>query len=286
MKIAFIGTGVMGQSMVMNLCRAHHELHVYNRTYEKAKFCEEYGAKAFTDLKTCLAGCELVITIVGYPSDVEEVYEVIFDTCVAKTIAIDMTTSSPSLAVQLAEMGRKKGIVVLDAPVSGGDRGAKEATLSIMVGGDEVTFEYCLPVLQAMGKNIVYMGESGAGQHTKMANQIAIAGAVAGVAEAIHYADAAKLKPELVLSAMSAGAAGSWQMSNNGPKMLIGDIEPGFYIKHFIKDLQLAEAESKEAEINLPVLCQVLKQYQKLSEMGLDEAGTQAIIEYYKNKVE
>ncbi len=284
MKIAFIGAGVMGKSMIMNLCKNGYDVQVYNRTYSKAKDCEQFGAKAFEKLDECVIDVDVVITIVGYPKDVEEVYEVIFNTCKAGTIAIDMTTSSPTLAIELARKGLSKGINVLDAPVSGGDIGAKNATLSIMVGGEQKAFDQCKPLFEAMGKNIIYMGKAGSGQHTKMANQIAIAGTVTGVSEAIAYANKVGLDSELLLSAISAGAAGSWQMANNGPKMINKDYAPGFFIKHFIKDMKLAQDEANAKGFDLPILNEVVKIYDQLAEFGLDEDGTQAIIEYYTNK--
>ncbi|MBP3399965.1 MAG: NAD(P)-dependent oxidoreductase [Erysipelotrichaceae bacterium] len=282
MKICWIGTGVMGASMAKN-CIAHgHEVQVYNRTFSKAKACEEFGAKAFENLKDALQGVEAVFTIVGYPKDVEEVYNVIFETCPEGTIAVDMTTSAPSLAVKLAEEGLKHGIHVLDAPVSGGDTGARNATLSIMVGGNKDAYDKVYPLFECMGKNIVYMGKAGSGQHTKMANQVAIAGTIAAVNEALTYSKAADLDPDKVLSAISAGAAGSWQMSNNGPKMLKKDNSAGFFIKHFIKDMRLAQKEASDRGLKLEVLDEVLKIYEELSAEGCDDFGTQSIYRHFK----
>ncbi|MBQ7889158.1 MAG: NAD(P)-dependent oxidoreductase [Erysipelotrichaceae bacterium] len=282
MKICWIGTGVMGASMAKN-CIAHgHEVQVYNRTFSKAKACEEFGAKAFENLKDALQGVEAVFTIVGYPKDVEEVYNVIFETCPEGTIAVDMTTSAPSLAVKLAEEGLKHGIHVLDAPVSGGDTGARNATLSIMVGGNKDAYDKVYPLFECMGKNIVYMGKAGSGQHTKMANQVAIAGTIAAVNEALTYSKAADLDPDKVLSAISAGAAGSWQMSNNGPKMLKKDDSAGFFIKHFIKDMRLAQKEASDRGLKLEVLDEVLKIYEELSAEGCDDFGTQSIYRHFK----
>ncbi len=281
MKICWIGTGVMGASMVRNCIQNGHEANVYNRTFAKAKACEEFGAKAYENLKDALKGCEAVFTIVGYPKDVEEVYSTIFETCPAGTIAVDMTTSAPSLAIKLADEGKKYGIDVLDAPVSGGDTGAKNATLSIMVGGSKEAFDKVMPLFECMGKNIVYMGKAGSGQHTKMANQVAIAGTIAAVNEALAYSKAADLDPQNVLAAISAGAAGSWQMSNNGPKMLKKDDSAGFFIKHFIKDMRLAQKEASDRGLKLEVLDEVLKIYEKLSEEGCDDFGTQSIYRHF-----
>ena len=282
MKICWIGTGVMGASMAKN-CIAHgHKVQVYNRTFSKAKACEEFGAKAFENLKDALQGVEAVFTIVGYPKDVEEVYNVIFETCPKGTIAVDMTNSAPSLAVKLAEECIKHGIHVLDAPVSGGDTGARNATLSIMVGGNKDAYDKVYPLFECMGKNIVYMGKAGSGQHTKMANQVAIAGTIAAVNEALTYSKAADLDPDKVLSAISAGAAGSWQMSNNGPKMLKKDDSAGFFIKHFIKDMRLAQKEASDRGLKLEVLDEVLKIYEELSAEGCDDFGTQSIYRHFK----
>ncbi|MBQ4343977.1 MAG: NAD(P)-dependent oxidoreductase [Erysipelotrichaceae bacterium] len=281
MKICWIGTGVMGASMVKNCIQNGHEANVYNRTFSKAKACEEFGAKAYENLKDALEGCEAVFTIVGYPKDVEEVYNTIFETCPEGTIAVDMTTSAPSLAVKLAIEGKKYGIEVLDAPVSGGDTGARNGTLSIMVGGDKAAFDKVVPLFECMGKNIVYMGKAGSGQHTKMANQVAIAGTIAAVNEALAYSKAAELDPDNVLAAISAGAAGSWQMSNNGPKMLKKDDSAGFFIKHFIKDMRLAQKEASDRGLKLEVLDEVLKIYEKLSAEGCDDFGTQSIYRHF-----
>jgi len=281
MKICWIGTGVMGASMVKNCIQNGHEANVYNRTFSKAKACEEFGAKAYENLKDALEGCEAVFTIVGYPKDVEEVYNTIFETCPEGTIAVDMTTSAPSLAVKLAIEGKKYGIEVLDAPVSGGDTGARNGTLSIMVGGDKTAFDKVVPLFECMGKNIVYMGKAGSGQHTKMANQVAIAGTIAAVNEALAYSKAAEVDPDNVLAAISAGAAGSWQMSNNGPKMLKKDDSAGFFIKHFIKDMRLAQKEASDRGLKLEVLDEVLKIYEKLSAEGCDDFGTQSIYRHF-----
>ncbi len=281
MKIAFIGTGVMGAAMAHNLAKAGNELHVYNRTKSKAQACAEFGAIVHDEISECVKNCDVVFTIVGYPSDVKEVYEEIFKYAKRNIVAADMTTSSPSLAIELAKRGKENQIEILDAPVSGGDSGAKNGTLSIMVGGEYNSYKQILPLFECMGKNIVYMGEAGAGQHTKMANQVAIAGTVSGVAEALAYAKKAGLDSETLLKAISAGAAGSWQMSNNGPKIIAEDYDPGFYIKHFIKDMRLALEEENQAGLNLIVLKEVLQAYEQLEAQGLEDEGTQAIAKYY-----
>ncbi len=284
MKIAFIGTGVMGKSMAMHLCNAKHEVKVYNRSIQKALQCESFGAKVCESIEECVNDVEVVITIVGYPKDVKEVYSQIFKYAKEGCISIDMTTSSPSLAKELSAEGIKHQIHVLDAPVSGGDFGAKNATLSIMVGGEKTAFDQVQPLLKCMGKNIVYMGSSGSGQHTKMANQIAIAGTTVAVAEALYYGKKAGLNLDEMLNAISAGAAGSWQMSNMAPRMLNSDYEPGFFVKHFIKDMDLAQNEALGFDIELPVLNVVLSLYQELAKGGFDNDGTQVIYKYFDEK--
>ena len=283
-KIALIGTGVMGQGMARNLMKNGFELTVFNRTKAKADPLVAEGAKWADTIADCVAEAEAVITIVGYPRDVEEVYlsdEGIIANAPEGCYLIDMTTTDPRLSEQIAEEAAGAGMHALDAPVSGGDKGAREGTLAIMVGGEEADFEACLPLFRAMGKNIRLMGGPGAGQHTKMANQIAIAGTIAGVCEAITYAGANGLNLRQVLDAIGTGAAGSWQMNNMAPRMLEADFEPGFYIRHFIKDLKLALEGAEDADVSIPVTETVLDFYQTLEEEGHGDEGTQALIKYY-----
>jgi len=284
MQIAFIGVGVMGTAMVKNLIKNGYETHIYSRTKSKCEEAISSGTIWHDDIPSCVKNADIVITIVGYPSDVRQVYldNGIMDNAKEGSILIDMTTSSPQLAKELYEIGANKGLKMLDAPVSGGDSGARNATLTIMAGGDEDVFNKVHPVFSAMGKTIVYMGEAGAGQSTKLANQIAISGCVASVAEALHFAKTSGLDASKVLSTISTGAAGSWQMTNNGAKMLSGDMAPGFYIKHFIKDMRIAYEEAEKMGQNLPVLKQVLDIYEKLSDEGMEDLGTQAICRYYR----
>ncbi|NLJ63992.1 MAG: NAD(P)-dependent oxidoreductase [Christensenellaceae bacterium] len=284
MQIAFIGVGVMGTAMVKNLIKNGYETHIYSRTKSKCEEAISSGAIWHDDIPSCVKNADIVITIVGYPSDVRQVYldNGIMDNAKEGSILIDMTTSSPQLAKELYEIGAKKGLKVLDAPVSGGDSGARNATLTIMAGGDEEVFNKVKPVFSAMGKTIVYMGEAGAGQSTKLANQIAISGCVASVAEALHFAKTSGLDAEKVLSTIGTGAAGSWQMTNNGTKMLSGDMAPGFYIKHFIKDMRIAYEEAAKMGQSLPILKEVLDIYEKLSDEGMEDLGTQAICRYYR----
>lgn len=285
-KIGFIGVGVMGRSMVRNLMKNGFDVSIYTRTRSKALDVIDEGALWCDTIAQCVRDADAVITIVGFPKDVEEVYfgeNGILDNAKAGCCLIDMTTTSPKLSKRIYDEGRAKGLYVLDAPVSGGDIGAQKGTLSIMVGGDREVFDKCLTIFQAMGTNIIYEGPAGSGQHTKMANQIAIAGTVAGVCEAVAYARKAGLNLQTMLDSISAGAAGSWQMSNNGPKMLKGDFAPGFYIKHYIKDMKIASEEAEDAGLNLSILNNVLEMYKDLADnCGLGDEGTQALIKYYE----
>lgn len=284
--IAFIGTGIMGAAMAGHLLDAGHALFVYNRTREKAQPLLAKGAIWKDSPAACIKEAEFAITMVGYPYDVEETYfgeQGLLCAARPNTVLIDMTTSSPGLAKRIYDEAKKRGLSTLDAPVSGGDIGAKNATLSIMVGGDREAYVRALPLFHCMGKSIAHIGGAGAGQHTKMANQIAVAGAVAGVSEALSYAKAAGLDAEAVLQAISGGAAASFQLTNNGPRMLVGDDAPGFYIKHFVKDMNIALEEARDAGLMLPMLSTVAAMYGDLCERGLDNLGTQALIRYYKN---
>ena len=284
-KIGFVGTGVMGSSMVLNLIKHGYELSVYNRTKSKAEACISAGAKWCDTVAECAKDKDVVITIVGFPKDVEEVYfgeNGILNAAKKGAYVIDMTTTSPMLSEKIYKAAAEKGIYALDAPVSGGDTGARNGTLAIMVGGDKAAFDECMPVFEAMGTNIRYEGKAGNGQHVKMANQIAIAGAVSGVAEAVRYAMAMGVDVDTMLDTISNGAAGSWQMSNNGPKMAKEDYAPGFYIKHFIKDMKIAIECAETKGVTLDVLKQVCDEYVQLENDGKGDLGTQAIIEYYK----
>lgn len=277
MKIGFIGTGVMGYPMITHLIKAGHELNVYNRSIEKTK-CLELIASVKKSIKDTVSNVDVVFTIVGFPKDVQDVYQEVFLHAKPNTILVDMTTSSPSLAKNLSIEAIKKGFILLDAPVTGGDLGAKNQTLSIMVGGNHQAFLQVKPLLEILGKTITYMGEAGAGQHMKLANQITIAGNIAAIAEGLTYAKQQGLSLESAHQVISNGSASSWQAINNGIKMINSDFKPGFYVKHFLKDLNLAIEESKG--MNLPVLHIVRDIYDKLSNEYYD-AGTQAIIAYY-----
>jgi 3-hydroxyisobutyrate dehydrogenase len=283
--IGFIGAGVMGKSMARNLLKAGFALNVYTRTKEKATDLLEEGARWKESVAELAKKSDIIITIVGYPSDVEEVYfgeQGILANAKAGSFVIDMTTSSPELAEAIFEKANKAGIHAYDAPVSGGDIGARNAALTIMAGGDEANFDYILPVLQAMGKNIVLQGGAGAGQHTKMCNQIAIAAGMMGVCEAILYAEKAGLAPKTVLKSIEAGAAGSWSLSNLAPRMIDGNIEPGFYVKHFIKDMKSAIESAESMQVPVPGLKLAKELYDRFSQAGGDDKGTQALYQYYE----
>lgn len=284
-KIGFIGTGVMGKGMIRSLMKNGFELYIYNRTKERALPLLEEGAVWCDSPATCAAGRDAVITIVGYPEDVEEVYfgqQGILTGADPGTYLIDMTTTRPDLSVRIYEEGTRKGFHVLDAPVSGGEGGAAAGTLTIMVGGDREDFEKCRPLWDAMGSSAVYEGSAGSGQHVKMANQIAIAGTVAGVSEAMAYAMRQGISADRLIGTISGGAAGSWQLANLGPKMAAGDYAPGFFIKHFIKDMGIAVEEAQKAGLELPVLSQVLEMYRQMEKEGHGDEGTQGIIQYYR----
>ena len=285
-KIAWIGTGVMGASMAKHLLNNGHEVNLYNKTLAKAeKVKEEAGGTVCTTIKDAVENVDYIFTIVGYPSDVEEVYlseQGILKNAKKGALAVDMTTSKPSLAKKLYEEGQKFGVRVMDAPVSGGDMGAKNGTLSIMVGGDLQDFEEVKPLFECMGKNIVYLGPAGNGQHTKAANQIAVAGATAAMTEAIVYARNVGLDPTTMLAAIGAGAAGSWQLSNMAPRVLRDDLAPGFFIKHFIKDMRIVRDEMADRGVSLGMLNTVLGLYEDMAEEGLENDGTQALIKLYQ----
>ncbi|EHC6632969.1 NAD(P)-dependent oxidoreductase [Listeria monocytogenes] len=284
-KIGFVGTGVMGSSMAGLLLEAGYEVLVYTRTKTKAEDLLDKGALWVETPGELANKVDILISMVGYPKDVEELYlgeNGFLENLAVGTVAIDMTTSSPALAKKMAEFGREKGIGVLDAPVSGGDIGAKNGTLSIMVGGSEDVFLKVKPIFDILGSSVILQGDAGAGQHTKMVNQIAIASNMIGVTEAIIYAEAAGLNPSRVLDSISGGAAGSWSLANLIPRVLKDDFSPGFFIKHFIKDMGIAISEAKQMGLELPGLTLAEKMYQTLAEQGLSEEGTQALIKYYR----
>lgn len=283
--VGFIGTGVMGKSMAGHLLNAGYQVTVYTRTKAKADGLIEKGAVWAESPGEIAKKADVIFTIVGYPADVEEIY-LGEDGLIANgkpgSYLIDMTTSTPSLAKKIYEKAKEKNIHALDAPVSGGDVGAREARLAIMTGGEQQAFLEIEPLLNILGTNIVYQGEAGAGQHTKMCNQIAIASNMIGVCEAIIYAEKAGLDPETVLKSIATGAAGSWSLSNLAPRMIDGNFEPGFYIKHFIKDMKIALDEAKRMDMEVPGLSLALSLYEQLAETGEENSGTQALYKYWK----
>ena len=283
-NVGFIGAGVMGKSMIRNLMKKGFQVTVYSRTKSKAEDIIAEGAIWRDSAAECAKDQDVIITIVGFPKDVEETYfgeKGIIANSEDNAILIDMTTSSPKLAAKIYDEAKAAGKSALDAPVSGGDSGAKAGTLSIMVGGDKEIFEKAMPVFEAMGTNIIYEGTAGCGQHTKMANQIALTGCIAGVCEAITYARKTGLDIQTMLDSISAGAAGSWQMSNMAPRMLKGDFDPGFFIKHYIKDMNIATEEGREAGADLSISEAVLAIYKDLEAKGLGDLGTQALLKHY-----
>ena len=282
--IGFAGLGVMGYSMAGHIMKGGYDLLVYNRTKEKAMGLLAQGAVWTDDPFSLAEKSDVVITMVGYPKDVEEVYLGVRGIVAGArpgSILIDMTTSSPALAVKIAEKAAEKGLFSLDAPVSGGDKGAREGTLSIMAGGDAGVFQSMLPLFELMGKNIVLQGGAGSGQHTKMANQIALASNMMGVCEALAYSKKAGLDPETVLRSISGGAAGSWSLSNLAPRILAGDFAPGFFIKHFIKDMKIAIEEAERMSMDAPGLKQAFARYEDLAAKGYENEGTQALFKLY-----
>ena len=283
-KIGFIGTGIMGAAMAGHLMDAGFEVSVYNRTKSKADKLIERGAKWCSSPGECAKGQDVVITIVGYPKDVEQVYlgeNGIIANAKEGAYVVDMTTSSPILAEKIYNAAKSKNIHAVDAPVTGGDVGAKNATLTILVGGDETDFEALKPVFEVIGKNIVYEGAAGAGQKTKACNQIAIAGTLAGVCEAFAYAKASGLDIEKVYSAISTGAAGSFQMTGVVRKGLDGDFNPGFMLKHLAKDLAIGTETGTAYGTALPILAMVLSQLRNMESQGKGNEGTQALLKYY-----
>ncbi|MDF2039492.1 NAD(P)-dependent oxidoreductase [Cytobacillus oceanisediminis] len=282
--IGFVGSGVMGKSMAGHLLKAGYPLVVYTRTKEKASELIENGAEWAETPLDVAKKANVIITIVGYPADVEEVYlgeNGIITNGRDNTYVIDMTTSTPTLAKRIYEEAGKKGMHAIDAPVSGGDIGARDAKLSIMAGGDRDAFLAVEPIFNLLGTNIVYQGKAGAGQHTKMCNQIAIASNMIGVCEAVVYAEKAGLDPSTVLQSISSGAAGSWSLSNLAPRIIDGNFEPGFYIKHFIKDMNIALDEAEAMGMMTPGLALAKKMYAELSEKGEENSGTQALYKYW-----
>lgn len=280
-KIGWIGTGVMGRSMLGHILDKGYECLVFSRTKEKALPLVEKGSHWCISTGEVAQRADIVFTMVGYPADVHEVYlakGALIDSAKEGTVMVDMTTTSPGLAIEIAHKAAKKNIRILDAPVSGGDVGARNATLSIMVGGEKPVFDTMLPFFEIMGKKIVYQGNAGAGQHTKMCNQIQIAGTMIGMCESLLYGYKAGLDLPTMLSSISGGAAACWSLDNLAPRILRRDFEPGFFVRHFIKDMGIALEEARRMNISLPGLALVQQLYQSVSALGYDEKGTQALM--------
>ena len=285
MKIAWIGTGVMGESMAGHLLDAGHELYVYNRTVSKTENLVKRGAKLLTEIKDAPLNADVIFTMVGYPKDVEGVYlghDGLITTAKEGQVFVDMTTSSPTIAKKISEEFAKVGASALDLPVTGGDIGAKNGTLSIMVGGDKKVYEEkVLPLVKHLGKNITYFGEAGKGQYAKLANQIAIATTMISVAESFKFAKEVGLDLEDFFKTVSTGSGGSFSMTSYGPRILKNDFKPGFFVHHFIKDMRLALEECEKMSITLPGLEVAYKLYNELEEEVRNTNGTQAISKWY-----
>ena len=284
-RIGFIGLGIMGRSMAGHVLAAGHPLCVYNRSRDKAADLVARGARWCDSPGEVAAASDIVITMVGYPADVEQIYlgeGGIVERAAAGTLLVDMTTSSPSLARRIAEAARARGCAALDAPVSGGDVGAREARLSIMVGGEAADLERAMPVLELMGTSIVLQGGPGTGQHTKMCNQIVIASTIVGVTEGLAYARSAGLDPATVLQAIGGGAASGFQLNVLGPRIIAGDFAPGFFIEHFLKDLGIALGEAAQMGLELPGLALARGLYERMAARGFGRDGTQALIKLYQ----
>ncbi len=284
--IGFIGLGVMGRSMAQHLLDAGYQMHVFTRTKSSADAIVAAGATWHDSIADLAPHCDIVITIVGFPQDVEQVYlsnDGIIAHAKNDAYLIDMTTSSPALAKQISEAGAEKNLHCVDAPVSGGDVGAREARLSIMIGGEAADVNALKPIFECMGENIVHQGPAGAGQHCKMANQIAIASGMIGVCEALAYCEKAGLDQTTVLKSIGAGAAASWSLNTLGPRIIDGNFDPGFFIKHFIKDMKIAADSSSDMQFDAKGLALALSLYEAHAANGGENEGTQALYKLIAN---
>ncbi len=286
-KIGFIGTGVMGSGIINNLLKANYDVSVYTRTESKAEPLLKAGAHWFNSPKELTKNVDIIFTMVGFPQDVKEVYLAdntgIFSGLSAGQIIVDMTTSTPTLAKELGQKAEEVGVECIDAPVSGGDVGARDGKLTIMVGGSKNAYEELLPLFKVIGKTYNYFGSFGAGQHTKMANQIMIAGTMTGLTEMLVYAKAAGLDLQAVLETLEGGGADNWSMENYVPRILKDDFKPGFFSKHFLKDLRIALDESEKMGLDLPATAEAKRLYEQLVDVkGLGDDGTQALIKLYE----
>ena len=279
-RLGWIGTGVMGQSMCRHLMKAGFAMTVHNRTRAKAESLIAAGAKWADSPRAVAENADVVFTIVGYPQDVREVIlgeQGVLAGCREGSVIVDMTTSEPALAVEIAVAAEKNGVFAIDAPVSGGDIGAREARLSIMLGGDAAVIEALRPCWEAMGKTFIRQGGPGAGQHTKMVNQVLIAANMVGLCEALLYGYRAGLDLDRVLQSVGPGAASSWSLLNLGPRIIANNFAPGFFVEHFIKDLGIALNEAKRMRLALPGLALAEQLYVALAAQGHARDGTQAL---------
>lgn len=284
MKIGFIGTGVMGSSMVRHLLEADYEVNVYNRTQSKAMPLVEEGAVWQETPAKIAETSDVILTIVGYPEDVEQVYfgeDGVFEGLTKGKTIIDMTTSTPALAEKLAKKAEEIGVTSLDAPVSGGDLGAQKGTLTVMVGGTQAAYDKARPILETFSGSLNLFGEAGSGQHTKMANQIMVAGTMTGLTEMMVYAKKAGLKLEDVVRTVNGGAARNWSLENYGPRIIKEDYSPGFFVKHFVKDLKIALDEAAKMDLELPATKQAYELYKQLEDAGHQDGGTQTLIKLW-----
>ncbi len=280
-KIGWIGTGVMGRSMCGHLIKAGYHATIYTRSKDKAADLIAAGAKWVDSPKAVAQETDVIFAIVGFPKDVREVFlgdKGILAGSKPGNILVDMTTSEPSLAVEIYNAAKAKGVHSLDAPVSGGDIGAKNAALSIMVGGDVEVEQAARPLFECMGKTIVHQGAAGSGQHTKMVNQILIASGMIAVCEAMLYAFKSGLDAKTVLQSVSVGAAGSWSLQNLGPRIIDRNFEPGFFVEHFIKDMGIALAEAERMNLCLPGLALAKQLYEAVRAQGFGRKGTHALM--------
>lgn len=287
MKIGFIGTGVMGTGIINNLLKNGNQVTVYNRTKAHAQTVLDNGAKWADSPAAATVGNDFVMSMVGFPDDVKEIYysdNGILSAASPNQVLIEMTTSKPSLAKQLYSDAQKRGLHIIDAPVSGGDIGAKNGTLTMMIGGDLVDVQKAEPILAQFSSERHYFGSAGSGQHAKMANQIMIAGTMTGMCEMLVYAKKVNLDLEEVIKTVSGGAGENWSLSNYGPRILKNDYTPGFFAKHFLKDLRIALDEAKEMDLDLPATKEAKHLYESLvDQKGLGNDGTQALIKLWWN---
>ncbi|QEE17000.1 NAD(P)-dependent oxidoreductase [Promethearchaeum syntrophicum] len=284
-KIGFVGTGIMGNPMCSHLLKSKYEIYLFNRSKEKAQNLVELGAHWCSNPKEVALRSELIITIVGYPKDVKNVYfgsDGIFEGIKPNSILVDMTTSEPRLAQEIFKKAEEKNVFSLDAPVSGGQKGAIGGNLAIMVGGSRDIFDLVLPIFEILGENIAYMGNAGTGQHTKMSNQILIASTMVGVIESLLYGYKAGINLDEIIDVIGKGAAASWSINNLGRQIASKNFDPGFYIKHFIKDMGIALQEAKNMNLSLPGLSLVYQFYIAAKAMGFKNLGTQGLYKVFE----